>query len=302
MRIVLTHSGSAVPDYTKHCIKQIRHTNPDVQIDLLVKYRFIKDFRRKVRNVPKCNIYPLEIYHENLLWQEFKELSWYGNWGTPNTVYPSPEGFVQGTSERLFVLLAYMKHNKFEDVWHFENDNLIYGQLKHLYPLGDKITVCHMNPKHIVMNVVHIPTYKHLHDALSWYVDEMRLGDQALKDKYVLDMTHEMTVMRHYPNFNFFPSIPKLDKKIHGYYFDPASYGQHIAGTNNGHPEGFLDTVNHDIARQYGHVWHGLSFDKYEGPKIIDTDNVSHKLFNLHMHNKHAIGQFISYERTNDDI
>jgi hypothetical protein len=35
---------------------------------------------------------------------------------------------------------------------------------------------------------------------------------------------------------------------------------------------------------------------------IIDTDNVEHKLFNLHMHNKHAIGQYISYARTNDDL
>ena len=130
MRVVLTHSGSAVPDYTKHCIKQIRHTNPNVKIDLLVKYRFINDFRRKVRSVPNLTILPQEIYHENPLWQEFRQLSWYGNWGTPNTVYPSPEGFVQGTSERLFVLLSYIKHNKFEDVWHFENVTLIIEFLK----------------------------------------------------------------------------------------------------------------------------------------------------------------------------
>lgn len=302
MRVVLTHSGSAVPDYTKYCIKQIRYTNPTVQIDLLVKYRFISEFRRKVRSVPDLNIYPLEMYHENPLWQEFNRLSWYGNWGAPNTVYPSPQGFVQGTSERLFVLLAYMKHNNWKNVWHFENDNLIYGSLQSLYPLSDKMTVCYMNDKHIVMNAIHIPSYEQLEDSLAWYVNEMRLGDQALKDKYIIDMTHEMTVMRHYPHFAYFPSIPKLDVKIADYYFDPASYGQHIAGTNNGHPPGFLDTVNHDIARQYGTRWHGISFEKKEGPKVIDTDNVEHKLFNLHMHNKHAIGHYISYERTNDDL
>lgn len=302
MRVVLTHSGSAVPDYTKYCIKQIRYTNPDVPIDLLVKYRFINDFRRKVRSVPNLTILPQEIYHEHPLWQEFKNVSWYGNWGIPNTVYPSPEGFVQGTSERLFVLLAYITHNNYKNVWHFENDNLIYGRLDSLNPAPHSVSVCYMNDKHIVMNAIHIPEYTLFEHAMAWYVSEMGLGDQALKQKYIIDMTHEMTVMRHYDRFTYFPSIPKLDTKINDYYFDPASYGQHLAGTNNGHPPGFLDTVNHDIARQYGTRWHGLSFAKQEGPMIIDTDNVEHKLFNLHMHNKHAIGHYISYERTNDDL
>lgn len=302
MRVVLTHTGSPVPDYAKYCIKQIRHTNPDVQIDMLVNYRHIKEFRRKVRSVPDLNIYPLEIYSENPIWREFKRLSWYGNWGRPNTAYPSPEGFVQGTSERLFVLLSYIAHNKLTDVWHFENDNLIYGRLDSLKPVQDKVSVCYMNAKHIVMNAIFIPQWEMMQDAMEWYVNEMRLGDQGLKDKYLIDMTQEMTVMRHYEKFAYFPSIPKLDEKINGYYIDPASYGQHIAGTNNGHPEGFLDIVNHDIARQYGTRWHGLSFAKNEGPKVIDVDNVEHKLFNLHMHNKHAMGGFISYVRGNDDL
>lgn len=303
MRVILTHTGSEVPDYTKHCVNQIRHTNPNVQIDVLVNYRHIKEFRRKTDGVSKLTILPLEIYSEDESFKEFRRISWYKNWGSPYTTYPSPANFVQGTSERLFVLNAYIKHNKFNDVWHFENDNLIYGSLIVMtdYVSKEKISVCYMGPSYIVMNVVFIPKYEMFDEAMSWYLNEMQEGDSGLKSKYKLDMVHEMTVMKHYDKFAYFPSIPEAEKTMGGYFVDPASYGQFIAGTNNGHEPGFLDTFNHAIAKQHSHKWRGMVFDRL-GPRVIGMNNNEIRLFNLHMHNKTRMGEFATYAKRNDNL
>ena len=306
MRVVLTHTGSEVPDYTKHCVNQIRHTNPKIQIDVLVNYRHIKEFRRKVSNVSKLTILPLEIYTENETLKEFRRISWYKHWGRPFTTYPSPENFVHGTSERLFILNAYIKHNKFNDVWHFENDNLIYGDLSYVANQcsKDKVSVCYMGPSYVVMNAILIPKHEMFNDAMEWYLNELYEGDAGLKAKYKLDMTQEMSVMRFYDKFAYFPSIPEQDKTMGplGYFMDPASYGQFIAGTNNGHEPGFLDTINHDIAKQHSHKWRGMAFDKLKGPRVIDMNNREIRLFNLHMHNKTRIGEFVTYAKRNDNL
>lgn len=304
MIAVFTHVGSEVPDYTKYTIKQFRHTNPDMPIYFLCNYRHIADFRRKVRSVPDLTILPLEIYGENPTLQEFRRVSWFKSWGRPDTVYPSPDNFVQGTSERLFVLNAFIKHNKFKDVWHFENDNLVY---KDLVPIADelpkdKVTICHMGPAYVVLNAIFIPSHEQFDEAMEWYALQLSKGDAQLKAEFpLIEMVQEMSVMRFYYNFNFFPSIPH-EKPLNNFFMDPASYGQFVAGTNNGHPPGFLDNTNHDIAKAFGRRWKGMSHTKQTGPLVIDMNEQAHGLINLHMHNKTRIGEFVTYARTNADI
>lgn len=307
MIAVFTHVGSEVPDYTKYTIKQFRHTNPDMPIYFLCNYRFCEPFRRKVRSVPDLTILPLEIYSENPTLQEFKRVSWFKSWGKPDTVYPSPDNFVQGTSERLFVLNAFIKHNKFNNVWHFENDNLVYTDLNFMGLPDDKVTICHMGSVYVVLNAVFIPKHELFDDAVNWYSYQLSKGDAALKAEFPnIEMVQEMTVMRLYDKFNFFSSIPGEMPYYHhngnDYFMDPASYGQFIAGTNGGHPPGFLDNAHHDIAKAYGNRWKGMSHTRQTGPEILGSDDKKYKLINLHMHNKTRIGEFVTYARTNADI
>lgn len=304
MIAVFTHVGSEVPDYTKYTIKQFRHTNPDVPIYFLCNYRFCEPFRKKVRSVPDLTILPLEIYGENPTLQEFRRVSWFKSWGKPDTVYPSPENFVQGTSERLFVLNAFIKHNQFKNVWHFENDNLVYADLKNLTSNLSKgnVTICHMGPAYVVLNAIFIPSHEMFDEAMKWYAHQLSKGDAALKAEFpAIEMVQEMSVMRFYDKFTFFGSMPG-QQYPDGMLVDPASYGQFIAGTNNGHPPGFLDNTNHDIARGYGNRWKGMAHTRQTGPEVIDMQENRIKLINLHMHNKTRIGEFLTYARTNADI
>lgn len=294
-KLILTHTGSAVPDYTEICIKQVQYTNPGIDIDLIAEYKHGSDFVEKY-NLKNVHVKAIEEIQEDFLVKRFREVSWLKAWGKPNTVYPSPDNFVQGTSERLFLLAAYLKNKNISNVWHIENDNLIYDKFDIIQPelSKDKITCCYMNEKHTVWNIVYIPESRLLYTAMQWYVEQLAKGNEWLCKTYGLEMVHEMTVMRQYTELSFFPSLPKDYK---GWYlFDPASYGQYLGGTNNGHPPGFRDTVNHDIGKSFGMEWNEARFKGIIPMIISDKYRMFYPLFNLHMHNKTKMKDFISYE------
>lgn len=299
MRIVLTHTGSAVPDYTDITIRQMQFSNPGIPIDFIAEEEHGEAFKKRFNL--SINIIPSEGLKEDLLLRSFHQHSWFKAWGKPETVYPSPENFVQGTSERLFLLSAYINNNNLHDVWHFENDNLIYGNIGHttiqlrLDKLrnNDRIIICNMGPQYVVFNCVYIPKPEMLLSAMAWYLKQLMLGNEALSKKFNLPMAHEMTVMKHHADaFYFWPSIPNYDV-YNGTLFDPAGYGQFKGGTNNGHPPGFRDTENHDIGMQHTKFWTGVLFDgEPASPKVLDIYGNPYPLFNLHMHNKTRIKEF----------
>jgi len=300
-KLVLTHTGSAVPDYTEHCIKQVQYTNPGIEIDLIAEYNhgnaFVEQFGFK-----NVHVKAIEDIQQDFLVKRFRDVSWLKAWGKPPTTYPSPENFVQGTSERLFLLAAYLKQTRQNNVWHIENDNLIYGRFdevdKHLSK--DKVTCCYMNPKHTVWNLVFIPEPRLLYEAMRWYVEQLAHGNDFLCKTYGLEMVHEMTVMSQYAsNLSFFPSLPN-EGTIEGYYFDPASYGQYIGGTNNGHPPGFRDTVNHVIGQTFGQLWSDARMENGKPyvkpiyhPFVMGDPTIA--LFNLHIHNKYKMKELSTY-------
>lgn len=301
MKLVLTHTGSAVPDYTEICIRQAQFTNPGIDIDLIAEYNHGVKFVEKY-NLKHVHIKPIEDIEQDYLVKRFREVSWLKAWGKPPTTYPSPENFVQGTSERLFLLAAYLKSRNQKDVWHIENDNLIYGSFEEIsqHLNRNRVTCCYMGPKYTVWNLVFTPEPRLLYEAMRWYVERLAEGNDHLCKSLGIDMVHEMTVMSQYGNLSFLPSLPN-EGTIEGYYFDPASYGQYIGGTNNGHPPGFRDTVNHDIGRSFGTLWSDAYFDG-KAAFVVGQDNAAmrhirpYPLFNLHVHNKFKMKELSTYE------
>ena len=301
MRVALTHTGSAIPEYIKHSIRQIRVFNPHVDIDIITHQGYAESYLdEQTREVS------IESLNSDATLLKFRELSWYKAWGRPETVYPSPDNFVQGTSERMFLLNAYMKKYNFNDVWHFENDNLVYQNLEGVMNvlktkgLDQDMVCCYMGPKYLVFNVAFIRDPQMLNDFCVWYATLLEAGESAIRSRYSMDMVQEMSVLKAYHDdlgrIKLFPSIPDTDQALGGIYFDPASYGQFIAGTNNGHGSGFRDAVNQDIGKeiQAGKIT-DVTFVKKFGA-LVHVGETSYPLFNLHMHNKTRIGEFVTYE------
>lgn len=301
MRLALTHTGSTIPEYIKYCIRQIRAFNPYVDIDIITHQGYAKDYLDdQTREVS------IESLGADATLMKFRELSWYKAWGKPNTTYPSPENFVHGTSERMFLLNAYMKKYNFNDVWHIENDNLVYsnleGVMNALKKLGldQDMTCCYMGPKYLVFNIAFIRDPQMLEDFCMWYATLMEAGESAIRSRYNMDMVQEMSVLKAYHDdlgrLKLFPSVPDQEPSLAGLYFDPASYGQFIAGTNNGHGPGFRDVANHDIGKaiQDGKIVSVELIKRYGA--VVSSPLNSYALFNLHMHNKTKIGEFVTYE------
>jgi len=72
--------------------------------------------------------------------------------------------------------------------------------------------------------------------------------------------------------------------------FDPTSYGQYLGGTNNGHPEGYCE-YRHFVGKDIIDKKIEVKFDK--APYVL-FDNKQIPIFNLHVHNKKKIKEFLN--------
>ena len=89
--------------------------------------------------------------------------------------------------------------------------------------------------------------------------------------------------------FKLLPSLPFGEQSQNfgqfNMLFDPASYGQFLGGTNNGHPQGYTEPAHfigsQIISKQIEVVFDKKPFVIYEGKQV--------PLYNLHLHNKQVI-------------
>ena len=292
MELILTHVNSRLPVYIWHNFKNLRVWNPDLDIKIIChkKYQLEND-------LTKLKTYNIELIDcEDIIddaWKEFLELSWYDVWGTPDTNYPSPPKFVQSTSERLYALSAYIKHTKAIDVFHIENDVMVYEDLDKLLPITQscysKMTITPMADKDHTFAFVYIPTYKDLDSFCQFNTQMIRNGNDPLVKKYNLDMVHEMSIVKIYKDqldaVDFFPILP--DGSYSNNYdkfnalFDPASWGQYVGGTNGkGITTGYAGS-HHIIGRK---ILAGKYTASFNGVYPIVNDKI--KLNTLHVHCK----------------
>lgn len=293
MRLILTHLNSSLPSYIYYNFKQLRVWNPDLNISLICHTDLItKD------NINWCNKYSIHIipYEIDDTIQEFLDLSWYDAWGTPNTKFPSPPKFVQGTSERLYALESYCRQNELHDVFHIENDVLLYCDLNEILlkcqNLYSKMTITPMAEQDHTFAFVYIPQHTELTKFIQFNTQQLEKGNDQLRKQFGMDMVHEMSIVKIYKDlFNgvdFFPILPEgpysTNFNTFNSLFDPASWGQYICGTNNVHGPGYAGK-HHIIGRELLAGKYGANICNVDG-KCVPMVNGTYKLNNLHVHSK----------------
>jgi|TARA_R110002020_G_scaffold320021_2_gene536064 hypothetical protein len=268
--------GGPLPSYTEISLRQARKTNPDVEIDFICKDD------QDIFSDLNINWVPQDDIKSSVL-DEFNDVCWFKQHGTPNTTFKSPELFWHRTCERIYYLEAYINQGRFYDVFHFENDVLLYGDISTV-PTDVNITLTPMAMKQVTFAFVHIPSPKCLNNLCKFFNMLLSHGNAALMQTYGFDHVSEMSLL-HVANeqgaFCTFPLLPKFSDGS-DWVFDPGSYGQYLGGTNNGHSEGFTDP-SHIIgdAISKGH----LDAEFSGSPKAIQGDTVKN-IFNLHVHSK----------------
>ena len=281
MRIVNTFisDGGELPAYTQLSLKKARETNPSVAIDFICKDNqpFFGDL--------DINWIPQDSLKDSDTLRDFNEVCWFKNHGTPNTTHPSPELFWHRTCERIYYLSEHINKNRLYDVFHFENDVLIYGDISTVQT-SISMSLTPLSNHQTTFAFVHIPVPAMLKDLCRFFNVLLGYGNDHLIQQYGFDHVSEMSLLyiaNDHDIFSQFPTLPHHAQEA-GWLFDPGSYGQYLGGTNNGHPPGFVDP-KHFIGKEIINGNLDITFDG--SPSVNGI-----KIFNLHVHNKN-LGRFI---------
>jgi hypothetical protein len=274
MVIVLFHSG-VLPGYLKYTFSQIRIFNPDVVVYFITNKEHLKDDVFKEYNIIPVN---KDLYHSDKI-SSFERL------------YKKP-GFWTITATRLIYIENFIRKKNLTDVYHFENDVLLYYDLKELHDifinLFKGLAITRGGTDKCMTGFMFIKNAGSISEMTDFFISLLsELGVNGIKNKYRMDMVNEMTLMSVYfaSHGGSLPTMPHSEyANQFNSIFDPASYGQFVGGTTNGMPG--AKPKDHYIGQM---LTENPSFDiiwnNKRQPCLKYNDNEI-RINNLHIHSK----------------
>ncbi len=286
MDLVMFHSG-ILPEYLEYTFKQIRMFNPTLNVHFITDEKYLQDpvfARHNIIVVNKDNYYSNKI-------KAIEEL------------YARPSfDFWTITMTRLIYIENYIMVNHLVNVYHFENDILLYYDLETLHSIFIDTykhgAITTGGPDKSMTGFMYIKNYIVL--ARLTYFFEIVLekhGVKGVKNLFKLDMVNEMTLIKAYQtkisdSIENLPSIPfgensKNFDKFNS-IFDPASWGQYVGGTTDKIPG--AKPKDHYIGQllienpDYTVIWK-LDNENRKIPYFKYGENEV-KINNLHIHSK----------------
>lgn len=200
-------------------------------------------------------------------------------------------GFWGLTSKRFFYLYSFMKMRNIENVFHIENDVLIYYNCDILKKAIDNKKICVPADtfNRSIASVIYIPNC----DVLGLFLD--KYNNQA---NDMVNLSYCQKIMPHM--FDNFPICIQSDKysteqafvtrsfKKFNMIFDAAAMGQYLGGidprNNPNNTVGFINETSVIKYDSFQFIWHTPS-DNIKKP-FIKIDNTFIPIFNLHIHSK----------------
>ena len=229
-------NGSRLPKYIEFTFHQIRLFNPEVKVYFLTDKELVNDDIFK-----KYNIISLD---KNIFYSEkIKEFESFFNYNSNN--------FWSIAATRLIYIENFLSSYKLENVYHFENDVLIYFNLKDHHEkfikFYENIAITTGAPDKSMTGFVFIKNWNSLSMMTQFFIDVLRnYGIVGVQRKYGMDMVHEMSLIKSYEKemgesfLQNLPILPFGDFSKHYYdfnsIFDPASWGQFVGGTRSDGP------------------------------------------------------------------
>lgn len=286
MVIVMFHSGKELPVFLEYTFKQIRIFNPDVTIYFLTDCTFLCN-----PIFGKYNVLPIlkNNYHSNKITQLESLYN--------HTSYD----FWTITMTRLIYIENFLQASKLKNVYHFENDVLLYYDLNVYHRLFTNLyktlSITTGGPDKAMTGFMFIKTWRALASMTQFFIDTLhKYGVKGTMAMYRMDMVNEMTLMRAYGKEKSYlsnlPILPFGEFSKHydrfNSIFDPASWGQFVGGTTNGIPG--AKPTDHYIGQEllahpeYTVIWkkddkeRNIPYFKFNGSEV--------KINNLHIHSK----------------
>lgn len=235
MTIIMFHSHKEnLPDYLEDNFKQLRLFNPTITVYFLTDKHHADNPLFAKYNIIYIN---KDEYYSDKIGRYILHFKYYNR--------DLDQQFWVITATRLIYIENFMIANKIKDVYHFENDIMLYyniesihDKFKRLYP-NMAITVG--GPDKCMTGLMFIHNVSALIKMTAWFIKVLRIyGKKQLQRMYKMDMVNEMTLIRaysrEYPNEMAFLPILPFGEFSNNYaefnsIFDPASWGQWVGET-----------------------------------------------------------------------
>lgn len=285
MRVVMFHSGKDFPTFLEDNFRQLRYFNPTVPVYFLTDYHHLNNpvfAKYSVIAVNKDEYYSEKILH-------FERL--FGR---------DAEDFWTLAATRMIYIENFMKVRNMLNVYHFENDVLLYYNLQEYHTYLKQFTGIWMTiggPDKCMTGFSFIKNYKVLRHMTDYWINLLNdYGLDGIKHAFKVDMVNEMSLMRVYSSdadskLRPLPTMP-VPPMNHffddfGSLFDPASWGQYVGGTRSEGPgampkDHYIGVWLKDLP-EVRFLW--IYQDHLKVPCLIHG-NEMYRINNLHIHSK----------------
>lgn len=286
--VVLVHIGKNIPVYIYDCIYQLKLVDNN-KLYILLENSVIEEFRLKISKLKienKNNIccIPIEVI-KNYLDRDEQYIK-YKEWINKFNNEEFRDGFWISTTERFYYIYEFMKIFKIRDVFHIENDIMMYTSFNDIYKNMkeyNKIWVVKDHPKRVIPSIMYFPTSDIFYNILKKI--SIQFGNTFINDMILWGNLST-------DDINLFPNELKQNVE---YFFDGAAIGQYLGGidsrNNGGNTKGFINETS--IFRADLCIYTKVKTDnnlkiycmKYKNT-FRGIPNRFTKIANLHIHSK----------------
>lgn len=286
MNVILFHKGK-LPEYLTTTLYQIKKYNPNLDI------YFISDNNPNLNKI--CG-------YVNLNELDSECISYF----TKSEFYINERDPLWRTSvERFFYIHRLIEKLDLIDIFHFDNDVLIYGNFENVLNkiTDEKNLITPANENNLVCGMFYTKNLESFSEIIIPLHSKVKIGQFELESMYkhrnviyndkIVEQFHlnEMTLLKIIQEENKcisnFPTMPHCENyKKFNVCFDPSSWGQNLGGTHQNHPTGYY-ALHHYIGRYIENDTYKVIFENNK-PLILSNDN-RFELFNLHIHSKKLI-------------
>jgi hypothetical protein len=246
-----------------------------------------------------ANFINIDEFENESLIKEFKNISFYENDGNP---------LWRTSMARFFYIESLIKKMNLTDIFHFDNDVMIYDNFNKILinkKSSDENIITPTNEFNLTCGMMYIKDNDAILKLNQKLFEKLKLGVNSIYNNYPnrgssIDpfMVNEMTILKIIQEENesllsLFPILPTdINFNQYNICFDPASWGQHIGGTNCGHGPGWAGE-HHYIGREILKNTYKALFQNGK-PEVLDLKlNKKYPIFNLHIHSKN-LNTFLS--------
>lgn len=220
--IVLVHIGKSLPEYIFDCVFQIILVSPKSKIYIILNDILINQFKHRFLNL-NVNLYLLSDYdYDNIVYVPSESLNIPNEYLEAHNNFSSMQSFRDrfwiSTTTRFFYIELFMKKYNITNLFHIENDVMLYEDLS-ILDLEDSLYMLKDSPNRIIPSLMYIPNSDIIQLLNTHIVKTLQSSSKFLNDMELLCTFTE--------NVCYFPTGIHNNEK---YVIDGAAIGQYLGG------------------------------------------------------------------------